>query len=503
MNIGQWIAKRADLHPDKTAIIFRDEHISYRELNERSNLAANALLAGGVRNGDRVAALLLNCPEFIEVYFACSKIGAIFVPLNFRLTATELEYQMRDSSPRFLFFSGALSEVVRSLSGLLEGEEVGYVGVGEWRLEDGRPYSDFVAGAVAVEPQSAAEFEYPQVIMYTSGTTGNPKGALLSHRKTFWNTFNAELFFDLRHNDVMLIPMPLFHSGGLNVGMVPTLYKGATAILYESFDPEKCCADIEKHKVTLFGGVPTMFNMILRGGYLDKYDLSSLRLLGAGGETVPLSLIKEYQKLGVPFIQLFGQTETSIICSLSEADSVRKAGSIGRPVFHVDVRIVNDQGEEVAPREVGEIILSGPTLMTGYWNKPEATEETIRDGWLHTGDLAYKDEDGFIYFADRRKDMFISGGENVYPSEVENFLSTHPKISEVAVIGVADDTWGQVGEAYIVPAEGQSISLEEIGDFCEGKLARYKIPKNVVLVEEMPRTASGKVKKHLLRHPRA
>jgi fatty-acyl-CoA synthase len=499
MNVGQWIRKRADLHPDKTVIIFKDERISYGRLNQRSNMAAGALMSMGVRKGDRVAALLLNCPQFMELYFACSKIGAIFLPLNFRLTAHELEYQMRDSSPKALFFSGALSEVVGSLKGLLEKEDFRYLQVGDRGRADTASYEDLIANQATHEPDASVEFEDPQVIMYTSGTTSNAKGALLSHRKTYWNTFNAELFFGLRHDDVMLINLPLFHSGGLNVGMVPIIYKGATAVLHESFDPEKSCADIEKYRVTLFGGVPTMYNMILRGGYLDKYDLSSLRVLGAGGEAVPLFLIEEYQKLGVPFIQLFGQTETSIICSLSEADSVRKAGSIGRPVFHAEVKIVNEQGEETAPGEVGEIILSGPTLMTGYWNNPEATAETIRDGWLHTGDLAYRDDEGFLYFADRKKDMFISGGENVYPAEVESVLSEHPKISEVAVIGVSDETWGEVGEAYIVPVGVETVTEEEIKEFCDGKLARYKIPKRIVMVDEMPRTASGKVRKHLLR----
>ncbi len=498
MNIGQWIKKRADLHPDKTAIIFQDEQISYRKLSERSCSAANSLLSGGVRKGDRVAVLLLNCPEFIELYFACSMIGAIFVPLNFRLTARELEYQLRDSSPRFLFFSRSLEEVVHSLKELLVGVELRYIGVGEGDTGDNQAYDAFMEGSSTDEPASEVGLEDPQVIMYTSGTTGAPKGALMSHRKTYWNTFNAELYFDMSHKDVMLIPMPLFHSGGLNVGMVPTLYKGATAILHGSFDPEKCCADIERYKVTMFGGVPTMFNMILRGGYLEKYNLGSLRLLAAGGETVPLTLIQEYQKLGIPFIQLFGQTETSIICSLSEADSVRKVGSIGRPVFHIEAKIVNEQGEEAGPGEVGEIILSGPTLMNGYWNRPGATAETIRDGWLHTGDLAYRDEEGFLYFADRKKDMFISGGENVYPAEVENVLSSHPDIVEVAVVGVPDKTWGQVGQACIVPVEGRSISLEDMVTFCSDRLARYKIPKKVVSVKDMPRTASGKIRKHLL-----
>jgi len=335
--------------------------------------------------------------------------------------------------------------------------------------------------------------------MYTSGTTGIPKGALLSHQKTFYNTFNAVLYFDITSKDLMLVNMPLFHSGGLNISAVPILYTGGTAVIQKSFDPQQALSLIEKHRITLAMMVPTMINFMLKQGDIDNYDLSSMKTLMVGGEPIPLSLIKAYQDRNIPIRQVFGQTETSIQLWLSEEDAIRKIGSVGKPVFHADVRVVDKSGKDVFPGEVGEIVLNGPTQMLGYWNDPKLTAETIKDGWLHTGDLATVDEEGFVYMVDREKDMYISGGENVYPAEIERVLGENPKILEVAIIGVPDEKWGEVGKALIVLKDGEKMTEDEAIEFLRGKLAKYKIPKYAEFTSEFPKTASGKIKKTELR----
>ena len=501
MNVGNWIRKRSILSPNKTAIIFEDQKITYSEINERVNRLANALLNRGIKKGDRVAALLYNCPQFLEVYFALAKIGAIFVTLNFRLAPRELLYMIENSGTSFLIFDQAFSEGIDSIRPSLSIKENNFVCVGNDKPKWAQGYEEFLKQGSAFEPQVEEEIdlEHPQMIMYTSGTTGIPKGALLPHRKTFYNTFNAVLYFDLTSKDVMLVVMPLFHSGGLNIAAVPTLYTGGTIVIQKSFDPKQTLSLIEKHKITLAMLVPTMLNFMLKRANLDDYDLSSIRTLMVGGEPIPLTLIKAYMDRGIPIRQVFGQTETSILLWLSEEDAIRKIGSVGKPVFHSEVRVVNKKGEDVAPKEVGEIIVKGPVQMLGYWNDPKQTAETIRDGWLHTGDLATVDEEGFVYIVDREKDMYISGGENVYPAEIERVLGEHPKILEVAVIGVPDEKWGEVGKALIVPKTGEKLTKEEVLDFLKDKLAKYKIPKHVEFTTEFPKTASGKIKKVELR----
>lgn len=501
MNVGDWITKRGILSPNKTAIIFEDRQITYRGLNRRVNCLANALLDGGIKKGDRVAALLYNCPQFLEVYFALAKIGAIFVTLNFRLAGRELRYMMENSGTSFLIFDNAFSETIDSIRSSLPIATNNFVCLGKPTPKWAKDYEGFLNRGTDSEPDTKAEvnLEDPQMIMYTSGTTGIPKGALLSHQKTFYNTFNAVLYFDMTSKDVMLVVMPLFHSGGLNIAAVPALYTGGTIVIQKSFDPKQTLSLIEKHRISLAMLVPTMLNFMLNQGNIDEYNLSSMKTMMVGGEPIPLSLIKAYMDRDIPIRQVFGQTETSIQLWLSEEDAVRKIGSVGKPVFHADVRVVNKSGEDVLPGEVGEIVLRGPTQMICYWNDPEQTAETLKDGWLHTGDLATVDEEGFVYMVDREKDMYISGGENVYPAEIERVLGEHPKILEVAVIGVPDEKWGEVGKALIVPKDGEKIAEEEIFDFLKGKLAKYKIPKHVEFTTEFPTTASGKIKKAELR----
>ncbi|MFH1626062.1 MAG: long-chain fatty acid--CoA ligase [Pseudomonadota bacterium] len=501
MNVGDWIRKRAVLSSGKTAVIFEEKEFTYQQVNERVNRLAHAISDRGIKKGDRVAVLFHNCHHFLEAYFAAAKLGAIFVPLNFRLVGPELEYMLNDCKAEVLIYNSDFAEVAGSIRSHIPVKRGNFIQVGgetpPWALD----YEGLLTRYPTSEPEVKEEvgIEDPQMIMYTSGTTGEPKGALLSHRKTFYNTFNADIYFDISSSDRMLVVMPLFHSGGLNIMAVPILYKGGTAVIQRHFDPEEVLRLIEKYKITLMMAVPTMLNFMLKKTDMERYDLSSLKTCMTAGEVCPLSLIKEYQRRNIPIRQVFGQTETSIMLWLPEEDSIRKSGSVGLPVFHSDVRVVNEKGEDVVPGETGEIVVKGPIEMIGYWNLPTETAQTMRDGWLYTGDLARVDDEGYVYIVDRARDMFISGGENVYPVEVEKVYATHSDILEVAVIGVLDEQWGEVGKAVIALREGRTMTEKEAIAFCKGKLAKYKIPKSVVFVDELPKTASGKIKKGPLR----
>jgi fatty-acyl-CoA synthase len=349
-------------------------------------------------------------------------------------------------------------------------------------------------------PASGSEGgEDPHILMYTSGTTGIPKGAVLSHRKTFFNVLNADMVYHLTPKDVMITSRPLFHSGGLLVQSAPILYKGGTLILKKRFRPQEILETIAKYRVTILELAPAVFQNILHDCDLDHYDLRSLRCLITGGERISIAMLEEYHRRGMNISQIFGQTETSTITFLPSKEAARKIGSVGLPVFHGDVRIVDKEGNEVKAGEVGEIVIKGPTLMSGYWNRPDLTAEAIRKGWLYTGDLARMDEEGYFYIVDREKDMYISGGENVYPAETEKLFFTHPKVSDVGIVGVPHEKWGEVGKAYIVLKPGETMTQEEALGFLRGKVGKYKIPNYVEFVKELPKTASGKIQKYLLK----
>jgi len=334
--------------------------------------------------------------------------------------------------------------------------------------------------------------------MYTSGTTGPAKGAVLSYRKTFFNCLNADIFFDLSFDDIMLVVLPMFHSGGLFIQTSPILYKGGTLVIHPRYDPARTLGDMGRYRVTKFLGVPTVYRMLIEAVNEVSYDLSSLKVSAIGGEKVMPDLIKRCRKAGFPVRQIMGQTETSILFWASEEACAAKPGAVGRPVFHAEVRLMDKQGRPVATGQVGEIAVRGAIMMSGYWRDPVKTRETIRDGWLYTGDLARMDGDGYFYLVDRIKDMYISGGENVYPAEVEAVLREHPCIQDAAVIGVADSRWGEVGKAFVIPKDNRTLSPEQVIEHCQGRLAPFKLPKEIVFCTDFPRTPLGKVKKRLL-----
>ena len=504
MNIAWWVQRWSDLHPNKTAIIFEDQKITYAELHQRANRTACWLQSVGIEKGDRVAVLLNNCPEFLELYFACCRLGAIFVPINFRSAPPEIDYFLKNSRPRiFVFGSDYIEQLERlNLKESLPPIVLACVGDAGSRQE----MIDFHHETAAFHGKKPfltrtlgpADPEEPQVIMYTSGTTGLPKGAVLTHRKTFFNCLNADIFFKLHADDMMLVILPLFHSGGLFIQAAPTIYKGATLVIHSKFDPLAVFRDIERYKVTKFLGVPTVYKSLVGVPEDQRKDISSLKVCAGGGEKTTPDLIEQCDKAGLTFRQVMGQTETSILLWASEEDTLRKPGTVGRPVFHAEVNIVDRYGHPVKQGEIGEIVVRGSIMMKEYWQDPARTEETIKSGYLYTGDLARMDDEGFFYLVDRARDMYITGGENVYPAEIERVLKQHPAIEDIAVVGITDEDWGEVGHAFVILKSGASLSPEKIMAVCKEKLAAFKCPRKITICEDFPRTSLGKVRKREL-----
>ena len=504
MNIAWWVQRWSELHPDKVAILFEGSKISYLELHQRSNRVSCWLQSLGIGKGDRVAVMMTNCVAFIDLYLACARLGAIFVPINFRLTDHELAYILKNAQPRLFVFGNSYCKsvcelalhrgtppmVLACLGGPQHINEILSFESESKKFDGKKPF--------VTKSLGPADPEEPHVIMYTSGTTGAPKGAVLSYRKTLFNCLNADIFFKLHFDDIMLIILPLFHSGGLFIQASPILYKGGTMIIHPKFDAVKTYEDLKRYRVTKFLGVPTIYRALLQKDLMVHKDVSTLKVSAIGGEKVTSELQGLCREAGFPVRQIMGQTETSILFWASEEDSLKKPGTVGRPVFHSEVILMDDTGRSVKTGEVGEIAVRGSIMMKEYWQDPVRTEETIRNGWLHTGDLARMDEDGYFFLVDRVKNMYISGGENVYPVEVEAALKTHMAVKDAAVVGVPDKKWGETGKAFVVLRKGMHATPESLLAHCEGQLARYKWPGEIVFCEEFPRTALGKVKKMMI-----
>jgi fatty-acyl-CoA synthase len=509
MNTAWWVKRQSELNPAKKALIFEDQALTYAELHESACRAACWLDALGLKKGDRLALLLDNCPEFISLYLAASRLGVICVPLNYRLTPPELDYILRHSRPVLLVFAACFEHKLKPLDLTRARPPMLLSRVGELETKqvlkgEILDFRDEVLSFQGYEPYGGPSLgpsdpDEPQVIMYTSGTTGRPKGAVLTHRKTFFNCLNAEIFFDMSVDDLMLVILPLFHSGGLFIQATPTLYRGGTLLLHRRFDPQKALNDIEYYQVSKFLAVPTVYRALLNQIKGADYSLKSLKVCAIGGEKVTRELLEECFLAGFPVRQVMGQTETSILLWASEEESLARPGTQGRPVFHAEVRVVDKMGRQVNSGEVGEIVARGAVLMKEYWQDPEETEKTIRDGWLHTGDLARVDKGGYFYLVDRARDMYISGGENVYPAEVEKVLRSHPQVEDAAVVDRPHELWGQVGEAHVIAKRGKNPSSEDLLAWCAGRLAGYKRPHHIVFHTEFPRTPLGKVRKFLLR----
>ncbi|WP_258348608.1 acyl-CoA synthetase [Saccharopolyspora gregorii] len=481
--LGSWPDRRARMTPHRIALRHGDRTTTYAELAERVRRLADGLRRAGVRQGDRVAYLGPNHPAYLEVLFACGRIGAVFVPLNFRLTAPELDVVLDDAGAVLLVHTAEHAATAAAL-----GTRARRVPV------DADGNVEHAGGTDAVD--QPVRPDDPCLIMYTSGSTGRPKGVVLTHGNLTWNCVNVLVETDLAADERALVAAPLFHAAALGMVCLPTLLKGGTVVLHSSFDPAAALAAIERERVTLMFGVPAMYDALAAHERWDATDLSGVRTLLCGGSPVPTRTIERYLARGLSFVQGYGMTETAPGALLLDREHLTtKIGSAGVPSFFTDVRVVDGDGTEVGPGERGEVVVSGPNVMPGYWGLPAETGEVLRDGWFHSGDVATVDEDGCVRIVDRLKDVYISGGENVHPAEVENEIHAFPGVAACAVIGVPDERWGEVGRAVVVPEEGASVDPAELLAHLRGRLAGYKVPRSVRFAAELPTTGSGKVRK--------
>ena len=514
--VGSWTARRARKTPDAPAIRYAGRTLTYAGLDDRVRRLGRALRGLGTGPGSRVAYLGPNHPAFLETMFATWSAGAIFVPLNMRLAGPELIYQLADCGAELLVYAPEQAGVVAGIRG-----EAGRGPAGRGQADRGTGLRHLVALArpaagdhdyeslLAGPPPGPADsrpadvpvsLDDPCLIMYTSGTTGRAKGATLTHGNITWNAINVVVDADFRADEVALAVAPLFHTAALNMLCLPTMLKGGSVLIEPAFDPARVLELIARDRVTSMFGVPAIYDaMAASPGWADA-DTSSLRMLLCGGAPVPDATIRRYTSRGLTFIQGYGMTETSPGALLLDAEhALAKAGSAGVPHFFTDVRVAGPDGAEAGPGERGEIIVAGPNVMRGYWGQPDASAAVLADGWLHSGDVGTADEDGYVSVVDRIKDVIISGGENIYPAEVENALLSHPAVADCGVIGTPDGRWGEVGRAVVVLRPGESASEADILGFLDGRLARYKIPKSVRFATGLPRTATGKILKKQLR----
>jgi fatty-acyl-CoA synthase len=496
-----WMAHHANHTPDKIAWIdlHSDRSFTYAEANNRCNRLASYLQNScSIKKGDRVGVLAMNSTDMMEIQMACAKIGAIFLPLNWRLTVSELNFIVSDASPDILIhdsqFSGEAQELQdkQNIAHLLETSGGG----------GDTAYENAIANQISDCDPVTVTHDDTWTIMYTSGTTGLPKGAMNTYGMCFYNAVNLGIPVSATPHMVTLTILPLFHTGGLNCYTSVALHAGGTVLIMRAFEPGECLRLINDPEVGLthFFGVPANYLFMSQHPDFHQTDFSRLVCAGIGGAPTPIPTLEIYEKVGIALQQGFGMTETSPSVLVQNREmALGKPGSTGKPVLHNAVRIVDENGNDIAVGETGELWVKGPNITPGYWNRPDATAETITDGWLHTGDACRVDEDGHYYIVDRWKDMYISGGENVYPAEIESVLFKHEAIADVSVIGVPDDRWDEVGCAIVVKAPDTDVEADDIILFCQDKLARYKIPKSVEFMDELPRNATGKVLKRVLR----
>ncbi|MEZ4330451.1 MAG: AMP-binding protein [Myxococcota bacterium] len=496
-DVGRWIDVQAERRPDDLAWADDARRATWSEAAERVARLAGWLSAHDVVPGERVALWLTNRTAVLEAVFACARLGAIAIPINARLTPPEVAYQLSDSTPRVLL-------VERGWRARCDQAVAAAEGAAPRRLEVDEAYERAIGEASPVPPRAHADPEDPMILMYTSGTTGRPKGALLPHRKTRFNSLNARNAFAITADDRVLVVAPLFHSLGLQILALPAIACGASVVVQEGFDPVRVWQTIAREGITYLGGVPTAHQRLLDA--LEGAPPPCLRFLFTAGAAAPTELIRSYHRRGIAMIQGYGQTETSMLTCLDADRALVKAGSVGHPLPYGELRLVEaatadgpvEGWRDVGPGVVGEIVVRGPIAMLGYWRKPEATRETLREGWVRTGDLAVRDADFDLTLVGRAREMYISGGENVYPAEVEAVLESHPDVAEAAVVAVADATWGEVGRAHLVPKPGAELDVAALGTWLAERLARYKQPRSFVIERALPRTASGKVQKHRL-----
>jgi fatty-acyl-CoA synthase len=495
--VADWLGKRAKLSSNRIALIDYASGVetTYAEWNARANRTANYLRSLGVGKGDRVAVYAMNRPEYLDLFWAAPKIGAILQNLNWRLTVHELKGIVASGEPKILVYSEEWREQVEELkpacTTLDHVVAMSNPGPGERNISE----RDAMGAELGDIPE--LEFDDPWGIYYTGGTTGLPKGAVITHGNVTWNSVNTIVSWGLHGQHKAALQLPFFHIGGPMIFMAPMVHAGGTTILCSGFDVDETFDLVENSGITHYVAVPTMFQMLQEHPRWADADFSKLELVISGGAPCPLPIMEKFWNRGVDFKMGYGLTEASGNNFWLPPELVRKKiSSVGYPIFHIDMKTIREDGTSCAAGEEGELLIRGPHVMAGYWRNPEATAQTIRDGWLCTGDTAVRDEDGCYSILGRSKEMFISGGENVYPAEIESVLLAHANVLEAAVVGVPHETWGEVGRAFLVVDEG--YDEEHLRTFLEERLARYKLPRSIVLLDALPLTAIGKIDKKTL-----
>ncbi len=494
MNKFDWISKWAGYTPDRIAVedYECETKYSYSELNRKANQLANYLINEyGIKKGNRIAVISAGRVELIMLFGVAQKIGITIVPLNFRLMPAELEYVITNCEPSVIIYCTEFLEKLEQVNAFTSFEQKLSINS---LLDKIEPASDIL------EYKPQLNEDDPIFILYTSGTTAFPKGALYTHKMLFWNSINTEIRLEITPADSTISVTPPFHTGFWNVLLSSFLQHGAETIIMRRYDPVIIMRLIEERKISIWWAVPTMLKMMSDSEEFAEFDLSSLRYVVVGGEAMPVPLIEIWHNKGVAIRQGYGLTEVGPnITSLPEKDAYRKQGSIGTENFYVDIKLVDENGNEIVGEGEGEFLLSGPNVTPGYWKNPDATKAAITDGWFHTGDVVRRDTDGYYYVVDRIKNMYISGGENVYPAQVEYLIRKHDAVDEVTIIGVPDEKWGEAGKAFVVLKEGMQATEDEIRNFCIANLAKYKVPKYVEFINELPKNDAGKIDRKSLK----
>lgn len=502
--MGEMLERNARLFPNKTAFTCGSESFTFSEHRNRVYRLINSLLELKLTKGSRIAVLSRNSIRYFELYGAADKGGFILVPLNFRLKQQELAFLLKDSGAEVLFYESHYAETVDELKKSLAGVKHYIVMDVPGELS----YETLLMGASEMEPAVKIDEDDPVYIVYTSGTTGLPRGVILTHRGQYQVSNALALEMGLCKDDITLDMMPLYHTGGHAVAQAH-FYRGCTNVITTGFNPEEALKIVEKEGITTMQVVPAMIVDMLNHPDIEKYDTSSLRIIFYASSIMPVSLLKKaINKWGRIFFQAYGLTENGPVATVLSIEDhhvegperlTKKLASCGLPSANCDTRVVNEKGKEVRPGEIGEIVIRSEQVMIGYWNKPDLTAKTLKNGWLYTGDLATVDEDGYIYIIDRQKDMIISGGENIYPREIEELLYTHPMVRECAVIGVPHPKWVESVHAMIVLKEQQTATEAEIIAYCKEHIAGYKVPRSVEFIDMLPKNPSGKILKNVLR----
>ncbi|HLH71473.1 MAG TPA: long-chain fatty acid--CoA ligase [Candidatus Dormibacteraeota bacterium] len=501
-NFSAILERNRERWPDREVIVHGGRRIDNRTLSDRVNALARGLKELGIGRGEVVALLLYNCPEFLEATFAANKLGAVWLPLNYRLAAAEWQYILGHSGARVIVTEPEFAPLIDAIAGELP-ELQHRVLLG---ADADRPWMAF---ETLVEPYRGERVPDAEVgehdlqrLMYTSGTTARPKGVMITYGNLLWKNVSHILEFGITSSDRTLVAGPLYHVGGMDLPASAVLYAGGSLVLLRKFEARETLAAIQAEGVTNLWLAPAMVNMILQLPDLESYDTRSVRFIINGGEKMPIPLIQRILRAfpNAWFSDAYGLTETVSGDTFMDREHViSKIGSVGKPVLHLGVRIVDEEGREVPPNQLGEVVLRGPKVFKGYWRDPEATAAAIRDGWFHTGDIGRIDEDGYLYIEDRKKDLIISGGENIASSEVERALYEHPEVLEAAVIGIPDPRWGEVPKAFVVLRSGSGVTAQDLVEHCRQRLARFKVPRQVEFIDALPRNPSGKVLKRELR----